>query len=250
MTNEQLKRKLEKEISKTEFKIRNFRLYNVQAFCKKALLRSGYAIKKVAPYVLASYLIISTPMFNPNRPFIKETSYEINYLIESICNLEDNENNRTNLEPYLLYIYETLSLELREITIKTMKCIKEQNSNEILRLYQEEFENKKDSGKKQSIFISIKEAFENIYKNLIPNHDNSEKEPQYNKLKTTLESICGDLFSVVEECKYGRFNMRKIRAISHEKVEIIKLVMNCDYLIYNNKKLKEAIHTLELVKLD
>ena len=44
--------------------------------------------------------------------------------------------------------------------------------------------------------------------------------------------------------------MRKIRAISHEKVEIIKLVMNCDYLIYNNKKLKEAIHTLELVKLD
>ena len=181
---------------------------------------------------------------------IKETSYEINYLIESICNLEDNENNRMNLEPYLLYIYETLSSELREITIKTMKCIKEQNSNEILRLYQEEFENKKDSGKKQSIFISIKEAFENIYKNLIPNHDNSEKEPQYNKLKTTLESICGDLFSVVEECKYGRFNMRKIRAISHEKVEIIKLVMNCDYLIYNNKKLKEAIHTLELVKLD
>ena len=76
MTNEQLKRKLEKEISKTEFKIRNFRLYNVQAFCKKALLRSGYAIKKVAPYVLASYLIISTPMFNPNRPFIKETSYK------------------------------------------------------------------------------------------------------------------------------------------------------------------------------
>ena len=29
---------------------------------------------------------------------IKETAYEINYLIESISNLEDNENNRNNLD--------------------------------------------------------------------------------------------------------------------------------------------------------
>ena len=36
---------------------------------------------------------------------IKETVYEINYLLESISNLEDNENNRNNMEPYLLYIY-------------------------------------------------------------------------------------------------------------------------------------------------
>jgi hypothetical protein len=181
---------------------------------------------------------------------IKEATFEINYLIESICNLEDNENNRTNIEPYLLYIYETLSPELREITIKTLKCIREQNSNFVLKLYQEEFENKKDSGKKESIFVSIKDAFENIYKSLIPNHDNSEKEPQYIKLKTTLESICGDLFKVVDQCKIGRFNMRKIKAIAPEKVEIIKLVMNCDYLIYGNKKLKDAIHTLDLIKLE
>ena len=181
---------------------------------------------------------------------IKETAYEINYLIESICNLEDNDNNRTNLEPYLLYIYQSLSPELREITIKTLKCIREQNSNFILKLYQEEFENKKDSEKKESIFVSIKDAFENIYKSLIPNHDNSEKEPQYIKLKTTLESICGDLFKVVDECKIGRFNMRKIKAIAAEKVEIIKLVMNCDYLIYGNKKLKDTIHTLDLIKLE
>ena len=181
---------------------------------------------------------------------IKEAAYEVNYLIESISNLEDNENNKNNLEPYLLYIYEALPLELREITIKTLKCVREQNSNSILKIYQEEFENKKDSKKKQSIFVSIKEAFENIYKNLIPNHDNSEKEPQYIKLKTTLESICGDLFAVVDEAKIGRFNMRKIKAVAAEKVEIIKLVMNCDYLIYGNKKLKDAIHTLDLVKLE
>ena len=181
---------------------------------------------------------------------IKETTYEINYLIESISNLEDNENNRNNFEPYLLYVYETLSPELREITIEALKCLREQSSNSILKLYQEKFEDMKDSDKKQSLFISIKDAFQNIYKNLIPNHDNSKKEPEYNKLKTTLESICGDLFCVVEEAKIGRFNMRKIKAIAGEKVEIIKLVMNCDYLIYDCKKLKDAIHILDLIKLE
>ena len=181
---------------------------------------------------------------------IKETTYEINYLIESISNLEDNENNRNNFEPYLLYVYETLSPELREITIEALKCLREQSSNSILKLYQEKFEDMKDSDKKQSLFISIKDAFQNIYKNLIPNHDNSKKEPEYNKLKTTLESICGDLFCVVEEAKIGRFNMRKIKAIAGEKVEIIKLVMNCDYLIYDCKKLKDVIHILDLIKLE
>ena len=143
-----------------------------------------------------------------------------------------------------------LLTSLREIVIKTIKCLREQNSNEILKAYEEEFENKKDSEVKASIFVSIKEAFENIYKTLIPNHDNSDKEPQYNKLKTTLDSICGDLFNFVEECKIGRFNIRKIKAINKEKVEIIKLVMNCDHLIYGNKKLKEAIHTLDLIKTE
>ena len=78
---------------------------------------------------------------------IKETTYEINYLIESISNLEDNENNRNNFEPYLLYVYETLSPELREITIEALKCLREQSSNSILKLYQEKFEDMKDSDK-------------------------------------------------------------------------------------------------------
>ena len=181
---------------------------------------------------------------------IKETLFEINYLIESISNIDTTESRRVNIEPYLLYIYETLPMELREIVIKIIKCLLEQNSNEILKLYEEEFENKKNSEIKTSIFVSIKEAFENIYKTLIPNHDNSDKEPQYKKLKITLESVCGDLFNFVEECKIGRFNLRKIKAINKEKVDIIKLVMNCDYLIYGNKKLKEAIHTLDLIKTE
>jgi len=141
-------------------------------------------------------------------------------------------------------------MELRDIVIKTIKCLREQNSSEIFKLYEEEFEDRKNSEIKQSIFVSIKEGFENVYKNLIPNHDNSDKEPQYKKLKTTLESVCGDLFNFVEDCKIGRFNIRKIKAINKEKVEIIKLVMNCDYLIYGNKKLKEAIHTLDLIKIE
>ena len=181
---------------------------------------------------------------------VKETLFEINYLIETISNIDTTENRRVKIEPYLLYIYETLPMELREIVIKILKCLLEQNSNEILKLYEEEFENKKNSEIKTSIFVSIKEAFGNIYKTLIPNHDNSDKEPQYKKLKITLESVCGDLFNFVEECKIGRFNLRKIKAINKEKVDIIKLVMNCDYLIYGNKKLKEAIHTLDLIKTE
>ena len=73
---------------------------------------------------------------------------------------------------------------------------------------------------------------------------------QYNKLKTTLESICGDLFNFVDDAKIGRFNTRKIKAISKEKVEIIKLIMNCDYLITGNEKLKESLYILDLMKLE
>ena len=181
---------------------------------------------------------------------IKETLYEINYLIESISNIEETDISQVLTEPYLLYIFDTLPMELRDIVIKTIKCLREQNSSEIFKLYEEEFEDRKNSEIKPSIFVSIKEGFENVYKNLIPNHDNSDKEPQYKKLKTTLESVCGDLFNFVEDCKIGRFNIRKIKAINKEKVEIIKLVMNCDYLIYGNKKLKEAIHTLDLIKIE
>lgn len=76
MKKEQLKKKLEREIAKTEFKVNHFRLYNVGAFCKRAALRSGYAVKKLAPFMLASYLIISTPLFNPNKPFTKEVTYK------------------------------------------------------------------------------------------------------------------------------------------------------------------------------
>ena len=103
---------------------------------------------------------------------------------------------------------------------------------------------------KPSFFISVKQAFEKIDKTLIPNHDNSDKKPKYDKLKLTLTSLCEDLFKFVDDCKIGRFNLRKIKAISKEKVEIVKLIMNCDYLIQPNKKLKDASHTLELVKLD
>ena len=133
--------------------------------------------------------------------------------------------------------------------MKTIKCIREQNTNKIIGLYYNEFE-KKLGKSRPSFFISVKQAFEKIDKTLIPNHDNSDKKPKYDKLKLTLTSLCEDLFKFVDDCKIGRFNLRKIKAISKEKVEIVKLIMNCDYLIQPNKKLKDASHTLELVKLD
>ena len=190
---------------------------------------------------------IAKSTFMTTAEDIKETAYEINYLIESITTLDDKVDY---VEPYLIYLYETFPKELKEITIKTIKCIREQNTNKVIGLYFEEFEKKLKKPSKPSIFISVKEAFEKIDKSLIPNHDNSDKKPKYDKLKTTLQSLCEDLFKFVDDCKIGRFNLRKIKAISKEKVEIIKLVMNCDYLIQPNKKLKDASHTLELVKFD
>ena len=177
---------------------------------------------------------------------IKETAFEINYLIESITTIDDSVNT---VEPYLIYLYETFPRELKEITIKTIKCIREQNTNKIIGLYADEFEKNLENSK-PSFFISVKQAFDKIDKSLIPNHDNSDKKAKYDKLKLTLNSLCEDLFKFVDDCKIGRFNLRKIKAISKEKVEIIKLVMNCDNLIQPNKKLKDASRTLELVKLD
>ena len=194
--------------------------------------------------ILNNEVIKST--FMTTAEDIKETAYEINYLIESISALDDNVDY---VEPYLIYLYETFPKELKEITLKTIKCIREQNTNKIIGLYYNEFE-KKLGKSRPSFFISVKQAFEKIDKTLIPNHDNSDKKPKYDKLKLTLTSLCEDLFKFVDDCKIGRFNLRKIKAISKEKVEIVKLIMNCDYLIQPNKKLKDASHTLELVKLD
>ena len=177
---------------------------------------------------------------------IKETAYEIDFLIESICQSDENTNEA---EPYLLFLFETFSKELREITIKTLKCIREQNNNKVLELYISVFDNKKEDKEKNSIFVSIKEAFEKIDKNLVPNHDNSDKKENYDKLKETLNPLCGDLFKFVDDCKVGRFNLRKINAISKEKLEITKLIMNCENLIQPNKKLKDASHTLSLIKI-
>ena len=195
--------------------------------------------------ILNNEVIKSTFMTTAEN--IKETCYEINYLIESIST---SDNNDDFLEPYLIYLYQTFTKELREITIKTIKCIREQSTNKLIGLYFEEFEKKLNSPQKPSIFISIKEAFEKIDRSLIPNHDNSDKKPKYEKLKITLQSLCEDLFKFVDDCKIGRFNLRKIKAISKEKVDIIKLVMNCDYLIEPNKKLKDAAHSLDLVKFE
>ena len=178
---------------------------------------------------------------------IKETIYEVNYLIETISSLDEN---TTDTEPYLIYIYQTLSKDLREITIKTIQCIKEQNSNKVINLYLKEFENMLDNDSKQNIFIAIREAFDKINKSLVPKQDNSDKKEKFNKLKFTLEGVCGDLFKFVDDCKMGRLNMRKIKAISSEKVDIIKLVLNCENSIEPNDKLETAIHTMSLLKFN
>ena len=74
MTRNQVKNKIENEIAKLEYKINNLELYNIEAFCKRGLLRGGLAIRKVAPFILASYIAIVSPVFNTNLPFVREKS--------------------------------------------------------------------------------------------------------------------------------------------------------------------------------
>ena len=56
---------------------------------------------------------------------IKETAYEVNYILEKISGEETEEELNGELDSFVLYLYSTISKELREITIKAMKCIRE-----------------------------------------------------------------------------------------------------------------------------
>ena len=76
MTSEQLKNKLETEIAQSEYKIKNFKAYNIKAFCKRTLLKGGIAARKVAPFMLASYLVLVSPIFHDHLPFTKEVTYK------------------------------------------------------------------------------------------------------------------------------------------------------------------------------
>lgn len=186
---------------------------------------------------------------------IKESFYEINYLIEQICiniqNLEippeEQENNS-----FLFMIYKSLSVGQRDIVEKVLLCISEQKYEKNMKFYQDELALMKNTEQGQSIFSFIKKSFEEI-KEKIKTVEGEEKEAikeKYNTLKSTLYGICGDLFNFSDNCAKGNVSLRKIKAISHEKRDIIKTILECEYNLYKEPKLKVSFDYIKQLKFE
>jgi predicted Zn-ribbon and HTH transcriptional regulator len=184
-------------------------------------------------------------MFIITAELIKETSLEIDYIIEEIMN-----NDEENLSDLIKNLFETLRIPEREILINTLKCIKQQNNNGKIENYIEELEQMKDNEEKQSIYNNVSDSFEAIKRVLNETRDKNEVFDSFSKLKNTLYGICKDLFYFVDQCKIGKFNFRKIKAISPIKVEIIKKLLDIEYMFKKNNNIKSAIEILKNLKLN
>ena len=184
-------------------------------------------------------------MFIITAEEIKETSFEIDYIIDEICS-----NNEESLTPLVKNLFETINKQEREILIKSLKCIKEQNNSGYIENYIKELEDMKDSPEQNSIFNNISDSFEAIKRVLFECKDKSDIIGSFQKLKNTLNLICSDLFKFVDNCKRGFISIRKIKAISPIKVEIIKILLDIENMFNKNDNLIRAIDLLRELKLN
>jgi hypothetical protein len=173
---------------------------------------------------------------------VKETIFEIDYLIEKI--FDSNEINNM-----LIYIYKTLDLNEKNIVIKLVKCLKEQNSIQILNDYLNAFEENKLFKEDDNIFDHVKNSLEN-FKEKLKNKVDFEDVENYEKFKITLNGICGDLINFVNKCAEGKISQRKIKAVRKDKIDIIKIILDCEFLINKNNNIKNAINFLKEFKYE
>ena len=185
-------------------------------------------------------------MFIITAEQIKETSLEIDYIIEELIS---NENNN-ELSPLVKNLFERLKKPERNILIKSLKCIIEQGGNQKLKGNIEELEQIKDNSEKESIYKNINDSFGAIKNEISKSKDKDEVKEPFQKLKYTLNSVCYDLFKFVEDCKKGNYNLRKIKAISPDKVEIIKTLLEIEYMFHKTDNLKNAIDLLSNLNLN
>ena len=185
-------------------------------------------------------------MFIITAEQIKETSLEIDYIIEELIS---NENNN-ELSPLVKNLFERLKKPERNILIKSLKCIIEQGGNQKLKGNIEELEQIKDNSEKESIYKNINDSFGAIKNEISKSKDKDEVKEPFQKLKYTLNSVCYDLFKFVEDCKKGNYNLRKIKAISPDKVEIIKTLLEIEYMFHKTDNLKNAIDLLRNLNLN
>ena len=185
-------------------------------------------------------------MFIITAEQIKETSLEIDYIIEELISNENNDE----LSPLVKNLFERLKKPERNILIKSLKCIIEQGGNQKLKGNIEELEQIKDNSEKESIYKNINDSFGAIKNEISKSKDKDEVKEPFQKLKYTLNSVCYDLFKFVEDCKKGNYNLRKIKAISPDKVEIIKTLLDIEYMFHKTDNLKNAIDLLRNLNLN
>jgi hypothetical protein len=65
-----------------------------------------------------------------------------------------------------------------------------------------------------------------------------------------LNGLCADLFRFCDQCAKGNVSLRKLKAISQCKVDIIKLLLECDYALTKNNNIKKALDFIKQLKLE
>ena len=101
-----------------------------------------------------------------------------------------------------------------------------------------------------NIFEHVKNSLE-IYKEKFKNKIDFDDVENYEKFKITLNGICADLINFVDNCAKGKISERKIKAVRKDKIEIIKVILDCEYLINKkNNNIKKAIDFLKDFKYE
>ena len=125
VTKDQIYRKIEKEVETLNDKVNHFKLYNVKAFAKRSFVRSGLVLRKLAPYLLASFIVINLPFFKTNRPFIREirtTGAKVGSMVtstgvEEIYTSFDNSYNFQEIHYSTPWVKDENGLYSREVKI-------------------------------------------------------------------------------------------------------------------------------------
>lgn len=177
---------------------------------------------------------------------IKETSFEVSYIIENIP--EDGSKDE-----FLFTVFKTLDTEQRDILIKALAIMIEQKYTEYLVKAKEDFENLKDEPKGDSLFSYVQASFVKIKESISSDPEEKKKaEDKFNELKAILTSFCGDLFDFCDRSKAGTgsVSVRKLKAITPEKIEIIKIVLECELEFHEDMHLKKSIDYIKQLKFE
>ncbi len=180
-----------------------------------------YKLEKIYNNEIIKYMFIIT------SEEIKETAFEIDYIIEEIIN-----NTNEYLNEFSKNLFKTLGKKEKNILILTLKCLKQQGNNGNIEKYIEELE---------TIDEEKPSMFEEIIKFLDKKKEDFE---QFIQFKNDLNAICFDLFEFIENCKRGKISVRKIKAIAPVKVELIKKLLDIEYKFKKDKNIKNSLDIL------